>query len=102
MEDLLNTPREEVNRIWEKECSGLQLEVMHVVRFIFDFASSDLRWEYMYIEHNHVAWLYIWNCVVLGLIYVHLQSLLRLNLYTWQSTMRLVHVLSCISKASSN
>jgi len=49
MEYLLNTPREEVNRIWEEECSGLQLEIMHVVRFIFDFASSDLRWEY--IQH---------------------------------------------------
>ena len=40
MEDLLSTPREE-------ECSGLQLEIVHIVRFIFDFASSDLRWEYM-------------------------------------------------------
>jgi len=35
------------NRIWEEECSGMQLEIMHVVRFIFDFASSDLRWEYI-------------------------------------------------------
>ena len=96
MEDLLNTPREEVNRIWEEECSGMQLEIMHVVRFSFDFA----RRSEVGVHSTRVAWLYIWNCVVLG--HIHLPSLLRLNLYTWQSTMRLVHVLSCIGNASSD
>ena len=63
-----------------------------------DFASS-CRSE-VGVHSTHVAWLYIWNCVVLG--HTHLPSLLRLNLYTWQSTMRLVHVLSCIGNASSD
>ena len=55
MEDLLNTPREEVNRIWEEECSRLQLEIMHIMRFIFDFACSD-RSE-VGVHSTHVAWL---------------------------------------------
>ena len=63
----MNRIWEEVNRIWEEECSRLQLEIMHVMRFIFDFARSD-RFE-VGVHSTHVACLYIWNCVVLGHIY---------------------------------